>query len=107
MAAGVLGGVETRAVYASPSVGGALVPNPEYEKDEAAASRLSFLVSGDVKSLPQAALRFVLMHPAVSAALLASPTSDRLRKQPCAPEPGPSKSHLDRLKKIWGELPMT
>jgi L-galactose dehydrogenase/L-glyceraldehyde 3-phosphate reductase len=108
MAAGALGGIEARAGYASPTVGGPLVPSSEYEKDEAAASRLSFLVFGDVKSLPQAALRFVLMHPAVSVALVGFSNLRQIEEaaECSGAEPLP-KSHLDRLKKIWGELPMT
>jgi L-galactose dehydrogenase/L-glyceraldehyde 3-phosphate reductase len=106
MAAGALGGVEARAGYASPTVSGPLVPNSEYEKDETAASSLSFLVSGEVKSLPQAALRFVLMHPAVSVALVGFSNRIQIEEAATYSGAGPlTESDLDRLRKIWANAP--
>ena len=106
MAAGALGGVEARAGYASQTVGGPLVPNSEYQKDETAASSLSFLVSGEVKSLPQAALRFVLMHPAVSVALVGFSNLIQIEEAAACSGAGPlTESDLDRLKRIWANAP--
>jgi aryl-alcohol dehydrogenase-like predicted oxidoreductase len=106
MAAGALGGVEARAGYASQTVGGPLVPNSEYQKDETAASSLSFLVSGEVKSLPQAALRFVLMHPAVSVALVGFSNLIQIEEAAACSGTGPlTESDLDRLKRIWANAP--
>ena len=106
MAAGALGGDEARSGYASPTVGGPLVPKSEYEKDEAAVRSLSFLVSGDVKSLPQAALRFALMHPAVSVALVGFSNLSQIEEAAACSGAGPlPESHLERLKKIWANAP--
>ena len=106
MAGGALGGVEARAGYASPTVGGTLVPNSEYEKDEAAASSLSFLVSGEVKSLPQAALRFVLMHPAVSVALVGFSNLKQIEEAAACSGAGLlTDFDLERLKRMWNNAP--
>jgi len=105
MAAGALGGAEAREGYASPSVGGPLVPNAEYTEDETAASSLSFLISGDIKSLPQAALRFVLMHPAVSLALVGFSNLRQIEEAVACSGAGSLTEHqLDRLKKVWANV---
>ena len=41
----------------------------EFQKVSAAVEKLRFLVKGDVQNLGEAALRFVLSHPAVSMAI--------------------------------------
>ncbi len=102
MAAGALGGPGARAGYASQTVGGTLVPHSEYDRDEAASRTLSFLVSGDVGSLPQAALRFVLMHPAVSLALVGFSNLRQIDEAASCSGAGPLRgSDLARLKEIW------
>jgi aryl-alcohol dehydrogenase-like predicted oxidoreductase len=70
MAAGAIGGERARAGHASPLVRGPMVPGGEYGDDEAKAKSLDFMVSGDVSSLPEAAIRFVLMQPGVSVVLV-------------------------------------
>ena len=70
MAGGAVGGDGSRKGYASPLVSGPMVPGGEYEKDLTRSSRLDFLVQGEIRSIPQAALKFVLMHSGVSIALV-------------------------------------
>lgn len=53
MAGGALGGKAARTGYASPTIGGAIVPGARYEVDEARARKLDFVLTGDVTSLPQ------------------------------------------------------
>ncbi len=70
MAAGAVGGERAREGHATPLVRGPMIPGGEYGDDEAKANSLGFLVSGDVSSLPEAAIRFVLMHSGVSVVLV-------------------------------------
>lgn len=84
--------------------GGPMVPGGEYERDEARARRLGFLVQGGVRSLPQAALRFVLMHPGVSTALVGFSDADQIREAVSATEHDPlPESHMERLRGLWGQ----
>ncbi len=79
------------------------MPGGEYERDAARARRLGFLVQGGVRSLPQAALRFVLMHPGVSTALVGFSDADQIREAASAAEHGPlPRDHVERLRELWG-----
>jgi len=103
MAAGAVGGEGSRRGHAAPVVGGPMVPGCEYERDATRARRLGFLVRGDVRSLPQAALRFVLMHPGVSTALVGFSDADQIRGAASAAEQGPlPRAHIERLRELWG-----
>jgi len=80
-----------------------MVPGGEYGRDAERARRLGFLVRGDVRSLPQAALRFVLMHPGVSTALVGFSDADQIREAASAAEHGPlPRAHMERLRELWG-----
>lgn len=104
MAAGALGGEESRKGYAAPSVGGGMVIGGDYEKDKESSSRLSFLVQGEVKSLPQAALKFVLMHSGVSTALVGFSNIKQIKEAVEASDFSPlSQSHLDKLRELWNQ----
>jgi aryl-alcohol dehydrogenase-like predicted oxidoreductase len=70
MAGGALGGKPARTGHAAPTVGGAMVAGAEYNMDEARAARLVFLLNDDIASLPRVAIRFALMHPAISTVLV-------------------------------------
>jgi aryl-alcohol dehydrogenase-like predicted oxidoreductase len=70
MAGGALGGPAARTGHASPSVGGMLATGSPYDTDAARAKKMSLLLGGDVTSLPQAAIRFALMHRSVSTVLV-------------------------------------
>ena len=70
MAAGALGGASARQGHASPTIGSLMVTDSAYDADEERASKLNFLVSGDIQSRPQAAVRFALMHTGVSTVLV-------------------------------------
>jgi L-galactose dehydrogenase/L-glyceraldehyde 3-phosphate reductase len=104
MAAGAVGGEESRKGYASPSVGGGMVIGGDYEKDIDRSSRLGFLVQGEIKSLPQAALRFVLMHSGVSTALVGFSNIKQIEDALEASDFSPlSQSQIDKRKELWNQ----
>jgi len=81
-----------------------MVPGGGYERDAERARRLGFLVQGGVRSLPQAALRFVLMHPGVSTALVGFSDAGQIREAASAAKQGPlSQAHMERLTELWGK----
>jgi len=60
---------------------------------------LDFLLHGDVETLPEAALRFCLSHPAVSTVLVGMRRSEHARANVTASERGPlPAADLERLK---------
>ncbi len=102
MAAGALGGLEARKGYAAPVVRGPMVPGAEYYEDVNRGRRLNFLVSGDVKSIPEAAIRFVLMHSGVSVVLVGFSNLSQIEEAAACSGKGPlSLSSLEQLGKIW------
>jgi aryl-alcohol dehydrogenase-like predicted oxidoreductase len=98
LAGGALSGEAARHPVASPP------PEPigsasSYEADLARARRLLPLVTeGHVTSLPEAALRFVVSHPAISTALIGIATPDQFEKAIAAAEKGALA--LDVLRRI-------
>jgi aryl-alcohol dehydrogenase-like predicted oxidoreductase len=81
-----------------------MVPGGEYEKEVARARRLGFLVQGEVGSLPQAALRFVLMYPGISTALVGFSNIDQIQDAVTAAEyDSLPQTHMERLKEFWGQ----
>ncbi len=103
MAAGAVGGDRARSGHASPRVGGSMVPGGEYRDNEARAKGLDFLVSGDVSSLPKAAIRFVLMHPGVSVVMVGfSNIGQVVEAAACSGEGPLPESSIVRLKDTWG-----
>jgi aryl-alcohol dehydrogenase-like predicted oxidoreductase len=104
MAGGAIGGEDSRKGHAAPTVRGPMVPGGEYEKDITRARNLGFLVHGEVRSLPQAALRFVLMHPGISTALVGFSNADQIQEAASATEHDPlPQTHMERLKELWGQ----
>jgi L-galactose dehydrogenase/L-glyceraldehyde 3-phosphate reductase len=102
LAGGALGGASARTGYASPSVGGALVPGSEYEVDRRRAAKLSFLVKGDVANLSQAGIRFILGEPHVSAVLVGFSNLSQIEEATAWSDRGPlPQSDLDQLQKLW------
>ena len=104
MAAGAVGGEDSRKGHAAPTVRGPMVPGGEYEKEVERARRLGFLVHGEARSLPQAALRFVLMHPGISTALVGFSNVNQIQDAVSATEQGSlPRTHMERLKELWGQ----
>jgi aryl-alcohol dehydrogenase-like predicted oxidoreductase len=102
MAAGALGGEGARAGHASPLVVGGMVPGGGYGADEAKARSLGFMVSGDVSSLPEAAVRFVLMHPGVSVVLVGFSDLGQIEEAAACSGKGPlPESSMGRLRDSW------
>jgi len=73
----------------------AATPNPigsatDYASDVAHAQRFRFVVDeGHADSLAEAAIRFVISHPAVSTALVGISTAEQLEAAVAAVERGP------------------
>ncbi len=104
MAAGAIGGEESRKGHAAPTVRSPMVPGAEYDRDKATAKTLEFLLHGQVRSLPQAALKFVLMHPGVSTALVGFSNQDQIREAAETTELKPlPQPHIERLRELWGQ----
>lgn len=102
MAAGALGGESARAGHASPLVRGGMVPGGGYGDDEAKAKSLGFMVSGDVSSLPEAAVRFVLMHKGVSVVLVGFSNLGQIEEAAaCSGKGSLPESSMVRLKASW------
>lgn len=104
LAAGALAGRKARARHASPTVGGPIVPGGKYRDDETRAQKLGFLISGDITSLPQAALRFVLMHSGVSVVLVGFSNLTQIEEAAaCSGKDPIPESSLEHLKKLWAK----
>lgn len=102
MAGGALSGAAARRGHAAPAIGGALADGAAYEKDEARAERLGFLVSGSIASLSQAALRFVLMHRGVSTAMVGFSNVGQIDEAADASGKRPiSKPGMEQLSRLW------
>jgi aryl-alcohol dehydrogenase-like predicted oxidoreductase len=102
MAAGAVGGIKARKGHATPVVRSPLVPGGEYGENEAKAKNLDFLVSGDVSSLPEAAIRFVLMHSGVSVVLVGLSDLLQIEEAAACSGKGPLlESSMERLKQTW------
>ncbi len=102
MAGGALGGTSARTGYASASVGGPMVPGGEYQTDEGRASKLGFLLSGDVDSLPQAAIRFALMKPSVSTVLVGFSSREQIDEAAaCCEKTSLPSIAVEQLQQLW------
>jgi aryl-alcohol dehydrogenase-like predicted oxidoreductase len=103
LAAGAVGGKRARSGHASPRVGGAMVPGGGYRDYEVKAKSLDFLVSGGVSSLPEAAIRFVLMHPGISVVLVGFSNLEQVEEAATCSGKGPlPEALIARLKETWG-----
>jgi L-galactose dehydrogenase/L-glyceraldehyde 3-phosphate reductase len=104
MAAGAVGGDGSRKGYAAPSVGRPLALGAEYERDQTRSSRLDFLVQGEIHSLPQAALNFVLMHSGVNTALVGFSNLNQIKEATETTRFNPlPQNHIVKLQDLWGK----
>ena len=102
MAGGAVGGERARAGHAKPVMEGSMVPGGEYGDDEAKANSLDYMVSGDVSSLPEAAIRFVLMHPGVSVVLVGFSSLGQVEEAAACSGKGPLPGlSMERLRASW------
>ncbi len=102
MAGGAFGGEAARTGYASPTVGGPMVPGAEYETDEARTRKLTFLLADDITSLSQAAVRFALMPPGVSTVLVGFSNLEQIENAATCSGQGPlPKLAMERLTDLW------
>jgi aryl-alcohol dehydrogenase-like predicted oxidoreductase len=105
MAAGAVGGADSRKGYAAPLAGGPMVPGGEYYRNQSKSSRLDFLVQGEIRSLPQAALKFVIMHSGISTALVGFSNLDQISEAAQTTDFNPlPQSHIDKLRDQWGQI---
>jgi len=104
MAAGAVGGAGSRKGYAAPSVRSPMVYGGEYERDLSRSSRLDYLVQGEIHSIPQAALKFVLMHSGVSTALIGFSDLEQIKEAAEVTKFNPlSQNQLVKLQDLWGQ----
>ena len=102
LAAGAVGGTLSRMGYASPKVGGPMVPGGEYNDDEDRTQKLDFLLSGDVASIPQAAIRFALMNSGISVVLVGFSNIYQIEEAAACSEQGPLPEWtIKKLKALW------
>lgn len=102
LAGGALGGKVARQGYAAPRLRNALVDGAEYEADEERATKLRFLIADEIRSLPQAGIRFALMHPAVSTILVGFSNLLQLKEAvSCSVEAPFPKARLNDLLDLW------
>ena len=102
MAGGALGGKAARTGYASPAVGGAIVPGAGYEADETRTGKLGFLLVDNVANLSQAAVRFALMHSGVSTVLVGFSNKGQIDEAANCSGQGPlPELTMERLKNLW------
>jgi L-galactose dehydrogenase/L-glyceraldehyde 3-phosphate reductase len=102
LAAGALGGKASREGYATPVVRGPMVPGGEYTKDQSRTLKLGFLYQGELKTLPQASLQFVLTHPNVSTALVGFSNIDQIKEAAESIRFGPlSEINIRKLQSLW------
>ena len=102
MAGGSLGGPAARAGHAAPMIGGALASGSPYEDDERRAAKLGFLTSDGISTLPQAAVRFALMHPGVSTVLVGFSDERQIAEAAaCSGGKQIPDEHMRRLAQLW------
>ncbi len=104
MAGGALGGPAARTGYASPMIGGALAGGGAYDRDVERADRLRFLISGGIRSVPEAAIRFALMNPAVSTVLVGFSDKSQIDVAASCSGAGPiPAASMERLRTVWAD----
>jgi aryl-alcohol dehydrogenase-like predicted oxidoreductase len=102
MAGGALGGEIARTGHAAPAIGGAIAGGADYQDDETRAKKLDFFLSGDITSLPQAAVRFALMHEGVSTVLVGYSNLQQIEEAAgCSGKDPIPEPAMERLKKLW------
>ena len=102
MAGGALGGEVARTGHAAPTIGGAIAGGADYKDDEARAEKLDFLLSGDITSLPQTAVRFALMHKGVSTVLVGYSNIQQIEEAAGCSGKGPiPEPSMEKLAELW------
>jgi aryl-alcohol dehydrogenase-like predicted oxidoreductase len=66
-----------------------------------AVGKLNFLVKGDVRNLAQAAMRFVLSHPAVSAVIPGIRTVQQVEDNAAASGKPLPEADVSRLRQLY------
>ena len=105
LAGGALSGVAGKHEHAMPSVS-PIASGPTYDDDVRAAESLKKLVKdGFVRSLPEAAYRFIISHDAISTVLVGASTLEHLEEAAAAVIKGPlPPAALGRLNELWKEM---
>ncbi|HEY3304694.1 MAG TPA: aldo/keto reductase [Candidatus Binatia bacterium] len=107
MGAAVIRVLAAGALTSSPDAGGGSSPEPlspgsDYALDLERAEKVKFLVSGGVKSLTQAAIRFGLMKPEVSTVLVGFSNVAHIDEAAaCSGAGGLAEDAIARLGKLW------
>ncbi len=79
-----------------------LSPGSDYEVDLQRAQKLKWLVSEDIKTFPQAAIRFALTKPEVSTVLVGFSEVDHVEQAvSCSGTGGLPDEAMDRLRSYW------
>ncbi len=79
-----------------------LSPGSDYEADIQRAKKLKWLISGDIKTFPQAAIRFALAKPEVSTVLVGFSELDHVEQAvSCSGAGGFSGDAMTRLEGNW------
>jgi len=101
LAGGALGGEAARQGYAAPAPG-SLTEGADYKADVDRASKLRFLVAGEIQSLPQAGIRFALMNRAVSTVLVGFSSLSQIEEAAsCSVEEPFPKNLMEKLQELW------
>jgi aryl-alcohol dehydrogenase-like predicted oxidoreductase len=101
LAGGALGAEAARQGHASV-VPGALTDSSDYEADADRAKKLHFLIAGKIRSLPQAAIRFVLMKKEVFTVLIGVSNLSQIEEAAsCSAEDPFPHSGIDQLQDLW------
>ncbi len=80
----------------------ALVSGGEYAQDLERASKLNFLLKGEVSRLSQAAIRFALGQPEVSTVLVGFSKLEQIEEAAVCSDQGPLPEYsLEQLQKLW------
>jgi aryl-alcohol dehydrogenase-like predicted oxidoreductase len=104
LAGGALSGVAGKHANAAPAVT-PIASGPTYDEDVRAAEALKKLVKdGFVRSLPEAAYRFIISNDAISTVLVGASTLEHLEEAAGAVIKGPlPPAALARVNEIWKE----
>ena len=79
-----------------------LSPGSDYEIDLQRAQKLKWLIGGDIKTFPQAAIRFALTKPEVSTVLVGFSELDHVEQAvSCSGAGGLPDEAMDRLRRSW------
>jgi L-galactose dehydrogenase/L-glyceraldehyde 3-phosphate reductase len=101
LAGGALGGEVARRGYASTAPG-SLTEGADYKADVDRAGKLRFLVADEIKTLPQAAIRFALMNRDVSTVLVGFSNLSQIEEAAsCSVEEPFPKNMIKELQGLW------